>query len=81
MDAYRKSEKSRVLANDLPRELLSSVARCGCTSTQVDGLELALSALYGTAEVRALRVPLMAAKRWASISGTASVQTLVSAYE
>jgi hypothetical protein len=81
LDAYHKSEKARVLATDMPREVLSSVARCGCTSTQVDGLELALSALYGTAEVRAIKLPLTAAKRWANLNGGATVQALVTGYE
>ncbi|MET0385941.1 MAG: hypothetical protein ABW321_08275 [Polyangiales bacterium] len=71
LDAYRSQEP----AGEQPRQILRALTRCGCTTTHVDGLELTLHALFGSAELRALRLSRRMIKR--RLRPGASVQDLL----
>jgi len=78
LEVQRKLDKTRGGNPDAAAEILQQIAQCGCTTTQVDGLELALQAVFGPAELRAVRVPAaLRARRSGAAPGNATVQTLL----
>jgi hypothetical protein len=43
--------------DQLPAEIVSAFVRCGCTTTNLDGLEAILYAMFGSPDLRFLRLP------------------------
>jgi hypothetical protein len=81
LDVQRKLERTRGGNPEAAAEILHEVAKCGCTTTQVDGLELALQAVFGPTELRAVRIPAaLRARRLGAVPGNATVQTLLPTY-
>lgn len=42
---------------ELPAEIVNAFVRCGCTTTNLDGLEAILYAMFGSPDLRFLRLP------------------------
>jgi len=82
LDAYRTVVSARVGFADLPERILSELSRCGCTTTNLDGLEVTMHALFGWTELRALRLPFPRYDRiFHGLAPSATVQDLVRAWD
>jgi hypothetical protein len=55
-DAFRTAQESGG-SDDLPAEIVHAFAKCGCTSTNLEGLEATLSAIFGSPDLRSLALP------------------------
>jgi hypothetical protein len=58
LDAFRAAvaEGSRS-PGDLPSQIVNAFGRCGCTSTNLEGLEATLHAIFGSPDLRSLPLP------------------------
>ena len=83
LDSYRRvTSGARAGLADLPERILSELARCGCTTTNLDGLEVTMHALFGWSELRALRLPFPRfERRLHGLPPTATVQDLVRSWD
>jgi hypothetical protein len=76
LEVLRQAEQPRFAAAELPGRIMSELGKCGCTTTNVDGLELALQAQYGSESVRMLRLPLRLPDSVHGLGSAAQVQDL-----
>jgi hypothetical protein len=60
--------------DQLPAEIVSAFVRCGCTTTNLDGLEAILYAMFGSPDLRFLRLPRLLDER--KLPAGASVREL-----
>lgn len=60
LDTFRKTESTRQGYSELPGRITAAFVQCGCTTTHLEGLETTLHALFGSPELRWVRLPL----RW-----------------
>ena len=82
LDTYRRVTSARTGLSDLPERILSELSRCGCTTTNLDGLEVSMHALFGWTELRSLRLPFPRfERRLHGLSPTATVQDLVRSWD
>jgi hypothetical protein len=67
-DAFRSALNAGARSTtDLPSEIVQAFAKCGCTSTNLEGLESTLYAIFGSPDLRSLALPRRADDpRWSS---------------
>jgi hypothetical protein len=63
LSAFRKAQATRQGFEDLPAQIVSAFVKCGCTTTNLDGLEAILYALFGSPDLRFVRLPRGATTR------------------
>jgi hypothetical protein len=57
-DAFRSALNAGAKStSDLPSEIVQAFAKCGCTSTNLEGLESTLYAIFGSPDLRSLALP------------------------
>jgi len=57
-DAFRSALNAGAKSTtDLPSEIVQAFAKCGCTSTNLEGLESTLYAIFGSPDLRSLALP------------------------
>lgn len=82
LDAYRRVTGAHSGLAELPERILSELSRCGCTTTNLDGLEVTMHALFGWSELRALRLPFPRfERRLHGLAPNATVQELVRSWD
>ena len=57
LEAFRKAQGGRQGFVQLPAQIVSAFIKCGCTTTNLDGLEAILYAMFGSPDLRYLRLP------------------------
>ena len=57
LNAFHKALDAHRGFAQLPAQIVSAFVRCGCTTTNLDGLEASLYALFGSPDLRFLRLP------------------------
>jgi hypothetical protein len=67
-DAFRTAVAAGARSTaDLPAEIVQAFAKCGCTSTNLEGLEATLYAIFGSPDLRSLALPRRAEDpKWAA---------------
>jgi hypothetical protein len=56
LDAFEKAQSGEHGYADLPARIVSAFVKCGCTTTNLDGLESTLYAMFGSPNLRFLRM-------------------------
>lgn len=57
-DAFRSALNGGARSSaDLPEEIVQAFEKCGCTSTNLEGLEATLYAIFGSQDLRSLALP------------------------
>ena len=67
-DAFRSALNAASRGStDLPAQIVQAFAKCGCTTTNVEGLEATLYAIFGSPDLRSLSLPRRSQDpRWAA---------------
>jgi hypothetical protein len=75
LQAFRKASSAHQGFAQLPAQIVSAFVKCGCTTTNLDGLEAILYAMFGSPDLRFLRLPKALDER--KLPATATTRDLV----
>lgn len=79
LDALRSEQASTDEDSDLPAQIVNAFGRCGCTSTNLEGLEATLIATFGSLDLRSLPLPRRARDaRWTRAKDIRELAALLS---